>query len=364
MEVAGAEQVVLALARGLDRRRFQPIVGCLTVEGPLAVELRAAGLEVFALGKRPGPDALVLLRLARSMRAGKIDVVHTHVWNADVWGRLAGWVAGVPVLLTTAHNVDSWKKRRHLAVDRALAAVSRRLVCVSEAVRTFYRERAGIPEAKLTVIRNGIDPSPFDAASDAAPARARLGLNGSAPVLTVVARLVPQKGHRYFLEALVSLRREFPAALGLVVGDGALRGELEALASQLGLLDGGGVRFLGERRDVPEILSATDVFVLPSSLREGLPISLLEAMAARRAVVVTDIGGNRETVEDGVSGRVVPPADAQALAQACAEVLRDPSLAASLGRAARAKVEREFSVARMVRQTEELYDTVLEEAFR
>lgn len=363
MEVAGAEQVVLALARGLDRSRFQPAVGCLTIEGPLAKELRAAGVEVFALGKRPGPDLGVLFRLARRMRAARIDVVHTHVWNADVWGRLAGWLARVPVLMMTAHSVDVWKKPRHLAVDRALAAVSRRVICVSEAVRAFYRDRAGVPESKLTVILNGIDMAPFDQPFDAARVRSGLGLNGATAVLTVVARLLPEKGHRYFLEALALLRREFPSAVGLVVGNGGLRGELEAQASQLGLL-GKGVHFLGERRDVPEILAASDVFVLPSSVREGLSISLLEAMASRRPAVVTDVGGNRETVEDGVSGRVVAPGDAAALASAFAELLRDRAYAERLGRGARERVARNFSVDRMVRETSELYGATLAEAAR
>ncbi len=363
MEVAGAEQVVLALARGLDRRRFRPIVGCLTIEGPLATELRAADVEVFALGKRPGLDLGMLLRLQRRMRTAGIDVVHTHVWNADVWGRLAGWLARVPVLLTTAHSVDVWKKPRHLAVDRALAGVSRRVVCVSEAVRAFYRDRARVPEGKLTVILNGIDLAPFDVPFDPLRTRAQLGLNGAKAVLTVVARLLPEKGHRHFLDALVLLRREFPSAIGLVVGNGSLRGELEAQAGQLGLL-GSGVRFLGERRDVPEILAASDVFVLPSSVREGLSISLLEAMAARRPAVVTDIGGNRETVEDGVSGRVVAPADAPALAAAFAELLHDPAYAGRLGRAARERVERDFSVSRMVRETSDLYEATLAEASR
>jgi glycosyltransferase involved in cell wall biosynthesis len=257
--------------------------------------------------------------------------------------------------------VDVWKKSRHLAVDRALAAASRRVVCVSEAVRAFYRDRARIPEEKLTVILNGIDLAPFDAPVDVPQTRADLRLNGHAPVLTVVARLLPEKGHRYFLEALASLRRQYPAAVGLVVGDGAVRGELEALAGRLGLT-GEGVRFLGERRDVPEILAATDVFVLPSSVREGLSISLLEAMAARRATVVTDIGGNRETVEDGVSGRIVPPGDAEALARAFAEILRDPAAGTRMGLAARARVERDFSVTRMVQATQDLYAATLMEA--
>ena len=358
MEVAGAEQVVLSLAQGLDRNRFRPLVCCLADEGPLAEVLKRHDVPVFALGKRPGFDVSVVGRLVRILRDERVDVVHTHVWNADVWGRFSALLARVPVRMMTAHSVDVWKTRAHLAVDWGLAKVSDHVVCVSAAVQDFYRTRAGVPARKLSVILNGIDAAAFDVPVDAAAKRRELGIPAQGPVCSVVARLLPEKGHRYLLAAMPRIREVFPDAVVLVVGNGPARGDLEQQARDLGL-HGNGVRFLGERRDVPEILKASDVFVLPSSVREGLSISLLEAMACRRPVVVTDVGGNRETVGDGRSGLIVPPADSAALAEAILVLLRDRALAHTLGEAARARVDREFSVSRMIRQTEELYEALL-----
>jgi len=172
-----------------------------------------------------------------------------------------------------------------------------------------------------------------------------------------VARLLPEKGHRHFLEALAALRGAQPRISGLIVGQGVMRAELEARSRELGLLDS--VRFLGERTDVPEILQATDILVLPSTLREGLSISLLEAMAARRPVVASDVGGNRETIGDSGAGLVVPPADSRSLTEALEALLADPEKARRMGEAGRAKVERDFDIRRMVRQTETIYTDLL-----
>jgi glycosyltransferase involved in cell wall biosynthesis len=179
------------------------------------------------------------------------------------------------------------------------------------------------------------------------------------PVVIVVARLLLEKGHRYFLEALGRVRTRFPQVSGLLVGAGPEELELRSRAAQLGL--GERVRFLGERRDVPELLAASDVFVLPSSIREGLSISLLEAMAAERPVVVTDIGGNREVVQNEQTGLVVPPADGEALAQALVRLLTDRRLARILAGAARSRLDAEFGVRRMVEETEALYEKLSRE---
>ena len=143
MEVAGAEQLVLLIV--LDRDRFRPIIGCLTVPGPLAPEVEAAGVQLVALGKRPGFDLSILRKLIRLMREKQVDVLHTHVWPADVWGRIAGLAARVPVMITTEHNVCDWKNWKHFAIDRWLARASRWIVCVSDAVKGFYQSQAGLP---------------------------------------------------------------------------------------------------------------------------------------------------------------------------------------------------------------------------
>jgi glycosyltransferase involved in cell wall biosynthesis len=335
------------------------MVCCLTSRGPLAAALEREGVPVYALGKRPGFDLSVVRGLVRVMREREVHIVHTHVWPADVWGRLSAKIARVAVLVTTEHSVDVWKKRPHLLVDWCLSKISDRIVCVSEAVRSFYSSRAGIRLDKLAVIHNGIDLSPFDTETDAS-LRGELGVPRDSPVCTVVARLLPEKGHRYFIEALSRIRRVLPSTVGLIVGDGPERKKLETLARNMHL-NGGALKFLGQRRDVPEILEASDVFVLPSSVREGLSIALLEAMASRRAAVVTDVGGNRELIEDGITGVVVPPGNSDALAVGILKVLQDKSFAQTMVAAARLKVERQFGIQRMVTDTEILYSALYEQ---
>lgn len=356
MEVAGAEQLVLSIVRRLDRDRFHPIIGCLTVPGPLAPEVEAAGVELVALGKRPGFDVSILRKLMRLMREKQVDVLHTHVWPADVWGRIAARAVGVPVVITTEHNVCNWKDFRHFAMDRWLARWSTHVVCVSDAVRDFYQSQAGLPAQRLLRIHNGIDPAPFLEPIDVAAQRAALGAGPNRIVMTAVGRLVPQKSHWLFLEALHEVRRSHPEALGWVVGDGPLRADLEAQAVKLGLM-GDGIQFLGQRRDVRDVLKASDAFVLPTAVREGLSLSVLEAMAAGLPVVAADVGGNRELVEDGRTGLLVVPGDAASLAGAMRRVIENPDQARDWGRKARAEVLSRFTLDQMVREYERLYES-------
>jgi len=352
MEIAGAEQLVLALLRRLDRRRFEPVVGCLAERGPLAPDVESLGIEVVALGKRPGFDLRVLARLVRLMRERRIDILHSHVWPADVWGRVAAKVARVPILITTQHSVAVWKRSRHFLVDRLLSRFSATIVCVSRAVLDFYRDDARLAPHRLRLIYNGIDPAPFVQASDRDATRAKLEATPEQPVLLVVGRLIPEKTQVLFLEALALVRRDHPTAIGWIAGDGPLRAELEERVRSLEL---DGTRLLGARRDVAELLHAADAFVLPTGVREGLSLSLLEAMAAGCTAVATDVGGNRETIDDGRTGHLVPKQDVGALAAAMGRVLSDRERARRMSEAARAEMLDRFTLDRMVHDYEELY---------
>jgi glycosyltransferase involved in cell wall biosynthesis len=356
MERAGAERVVASLVRYIDRARFRPIVCCLTIKGELAEEIESQGVPVIALHKHPHFDLPVIPKLISLLKKHRVDIVHSHVWPADVWCRFVGKAVGTPGIVVTEHNVDLWKRKTHLTLDRWLSRWTDRIICVSEAVKRFYTDEAGIAPEKLVAVPNGIDPAPFQVPVDSDRKRRELGLDPASPLLTVVARLLPQKSHRDFLRAMKTLRDKGLQATGLIVGDGPLRQELENDARALGVVDR--VRFLGKRRDVPEILAITHVVVL-SSVHEGMPLAALEGMAAGKPAVVTDVGGNREVVRDGVTGFVVPARDPAALAEAAAKLLRSPSLAESFGRAGRDRVEREFSVERMVRRNESIYWEIL-----
>jgi glycosyltransferase involved in cell wall biosynthesis len=353
--LGGAEQVVIRLAASLDRRRFDPFVCCLDQPGLFAPRAEAAGVEVVALGKRGPLDVRAAWRLARLLRSRRVDVVHTHLWGASLWGRIAAVGARVPVIVTTEHNVDSWKKTHHFALDRALAPATTHLVAVSQQVREFYEAR-GVGRGRWRVVYNGVDTS-------AAPHRERgaafqeLGLGKADPVVGLVGRLVPAKAPEVFLRALALAAARVPGLRGLVVGDGPLRSKVEAEARRLGL--GARVVFAGLRQDVPELLPGLDALVF-SSLREGLSMAMLEAMAAGVPVVATDVGGTPELIAHGVTGLLVPPGRPESLADALVGLLEDAAGGERIRREARRCVEERFSLEKMTAAHEALYgDTPL-----
>jgi sugar transferase (PEP-CTERM/EpsH1 system associated) len=352
LQTGGAERVVADLARGLPRDRFRPVVCCLNFKGRLAEEIEREGVTVHSLGKKPRFDPGALLRLARLMRRERADVVHTHLWTSSFWGRLAAVLARAPVRIVTEHNIDTWRKGWHFAADRQLARVTDHFVFVSREVEAFYRERLALDPGRGTVVLNGVDLAPFDAAVDRDVVRKKAGLPPSAVVAGVVGRLDERKGHRFFLEAVAGLAEREPVLHGLVVGEGRERAALEARHGALGL--GGRLRILGYWPNLAEALAAIDVFVLPS-LMEGHPLAILEAMAAGKPVVATRVGGNPEAVEDGVTGLLVPPSDPEALGRAILALARDPARARQMGREGRRRVEEKFSLVAARQANEEVY---------
>jgi glycosyltransferase involved in cell wall biosynthesis len=348
--LGGAEQVVIRLAAALDRARFTPVVFCLDRPREFAEQARRAGVEVVALDKRGPLDLRVLPHLVRLIDRHRIDLLHTHLWGANLWGRLAACLAGVPVV-ATEHNVDVWKRPYHLVLDRLLEPWTRELVAVSPQVRDFYQEQA-VGEGRWRVIHNGIDLGPEPAGRRRGDAYRGLGIGGGDRVVGLVGRLVAAKAPAVFLEAMARVARVEPRLRPLVIGDGPLRVEAEERAAHLGL--GGRAVFAGLRQDVPELLSGMDVLVF-SSTREGLSIAMLEAMAAGVPVVATRVGGTPELIESGVSGFLVEAGDAAALAERVLALLADPALAERTRQAARTRVRERFSLAAMVRAHEALY---------
>ncbi|HRU05381.1 MAG TPA: glycosyltransferase [Candidatus Brocadiia bacterium] len=348
----GAERQMAALCAGLDRRTFEPSVCCLTRGGPLEAELAAAGVPVEALGKRGRFDASVLWRLARRIRRLRPAIVHTWLFTANFWGRLAGALAGAPALVASERAVDLWKTWAHRWVDRRLAALSAVVLANSEGVRRFCVERIGLAPDKVRVIRNGLDLARFDAALAAGPLAPLPEAEG--PVVLCVGRLEEQKGHVYLLRALAGLARAGRRPRLWLAGGGPLRASLEAMARELGVA--AQVDFLGGRDDVPALLNRADALALPS-LWEGLPNAVIEAMAASRPVAATAIPGTDELVTPE-TGLLVPPRDPESLAAALARLLDDAALRARLGAAGRRRVERDFTLARMIAETEALYQSL------
>ncbi len=351
LDRSGAEKQMVLLATGLPRDRFWVEVAALTRLGPFESDLRAAGVPITSLGKRLKLDPGAFLRLVRLLKMKKFDVLQTWIFAADTYGRAAARLARVPVVVTAEMAVDSWKGRAELAIDRRLARWTDRVVGNSEAVVAFYR-RAGIPEDRLAMIPSGIGdekPPPVDPAE----VRAGFGWPSEAPLVLFAGRLAPQKGVDDLLAALDLLQYVRPDVRTLIVGDGPLRSQLEETAHAFRL--DGQVRFLGHRDDVPRLLAAADLLVLPSRY-EGLPNVALEAMRFRKPVVATAAPGTTEVVQDGVTGLLVPIQHPPALAQAIRTVIEDRDLAHRLGAAGRARAETEFRADTMIARFAALYE--------
>jgi glycosyltransferase involved in cell wall biosynthesis len=280
-------------------------------------------------------------------------VVNTWIFAANVYGRIAARMAGVPVVVTSEMAVDLWKRPAELRVDRWLTRWTTRVVGNSDAVVRFYRE-AGVPEGKLERIYSGIGPEgPVTRGRGAV--RAELATPDDAPVLLFVGRLAPQKGVDVLLRALDLLQHVEPRVVTWVAGEGPERARLESTARAFTLLPQGRVRFVGHREDVPDLIEAADVLVLPSRY-EGLPNVVLEAMQRSRPVVATAAPGTDEVVEGGVTGVLVPVDDAQALARELRDLVRDPARRVRLGEAGRERAGREFGLDAMIGGYAELYE--------
>jgi glycosyltransferase involved in cell wall biosynthesis len=351
LDRSGAEKQMVLLAKGLPRDRFHVEVAALTRLGPLEAELRSAGIPVTAIGKRFRLDPLALLRLVHFLKAQKFDVVQTWIFAANTYGRIAARMAGAPVVVVAEMAVDLWKGRVDRLVDRRLSTWCDRLVGNSQAVVDFYQE-LGVPQDRLAMIYSGIqseEPPPVDPRT----VRTELGYDADAPLVLFAGRLADQKRVDDLLKALDLLQYVQPDARTVIAGDGPLRNRLEETAQSYRLE--GHVRFLGHRDDVPRLIAASDLVVLPSSY-EGLPNVVLEAMRFRKPVVATAAPGTTEVVIDGDTGLLVPIGNPPLLARAMRDVVREPALARRLGEAGRARVETYFGADSMITQFADLYE--------
>ncbi len=357
LPLGGAERVLANLVTRLDRDRFTPIVCCLKNSGAVGDELQAAGLTVYhdILSYRYSPG--VLPRLVGLMRRERIQVVHTiHQPLNNFWSVVAGRLAGVPVLVSSVHATRSTSHRgRARLVDRVIAPQLDAIVALANSHREFVVSEMGMSSSKVHVIPNGIDLRRFGGKNPLR--RSDIGLPEEAPIAGVLAVLRSEKAHDNFLQAAALIRAQLPSAHFAIIGDGPERGRLEALTQSLKLQDS--VHFLGRRDDIEHVLPLIDVSVLPSRT-EAFPMSVLEAMAAGRPVVVTDVGALREMVTPEENGLIVPRENVDALASAVLRLLLDRELASRMGAVGHERVQ-QFDVSRMVRGMEVLFTTLLKE---
>jgi glycosyltransferase involved in cell wall biosynthesis len=356
LTIGGAQQLLLnlcleTLAQGHQVR----VIGLRP--GVMAGEFRRQGIPVEELALQRMVSLSTLVRLMAILKRKRPDLVHTHLGRADSYGRVAAAMARVPVTVSTVHNVEQWKDRLPLRwIDAATATLADHLIACSDRVAEHLRKVGLVPMKKVSVIRNGIrlgDWIDQPGGTEAAAIRQEFHCAGDDFVMGAIGRLEPQKGHQYLFHALAVLRPKLPEIRLWVVGDGTLRESLERLATELDLL--ANVRFVGNRRDMRSIYAALDLVVMPS-LWEGLPIALLEAMACRRPIIATSVGGIPEVIQHEVNGILVPPKDGVALAVAIERSYRCRPFTHALAEAGFQTVARSFSIADNARMACALYE--------
>ena len=354
MPVGGAEDLVAAIVRGLDPNRFAVSVATLGPPGPVGQELRGQGYEVVSLGldiKRTSTWQVVG-SVRRLLKAGRPDILHTHLYHPNLYGRLGSLGLGLTGVVAAVHNSYTRVKFHRRLWNILLGWATDRVLVGSAQVWQDVRRYDGVPASRLLLMPYGIPLAELDPPLSRKEARERLGLSGGGLVIGAVGRLEEQKGHAHLLAALPDLQRQIPDLVVLLGGEGRRQEALKRQVRDLGLEST--VRFLGTRRDLPEIYRALDLFVHPS-LWEGLPLALLKAMGAGLPVVATRVSGSQEAIVDGVNGCLVEPGDPDALARAILDLHRQPEVRRRLGDAARRTVAARYSLEAMLKRLEELY---------
>jgi glycosyltransferase involved in cell wall biosynthesis len=373
---AGAQEVVRTLAEHVQANGCTVTV-CAFQDGPLRSEIEDLGVQVEIL-RRPRYSVMFLpgflaemLRirreLARLIEAYRVDVIQTHILEVlDFLVLALRHNTNLRLILWTMQNAEFLPtgKLRLLKLKRLVYRLLYRLlarwvdgfIAVSDEVHQALVKQLGPIQDKIYTICNAVDLEPFEKPGDKATLCAELGIKSQSRLVATVGRLTEQKGHRYLIDAATSVVSAHPDVHFLFIGDGKLRDELQSQVQQAGLLQT--IHFLGIRDDVPDLLAAVDLFVLPS-LWEGLSVALLEAMAAEKPIVATAVSGTIQALTHNETGLVVAPRDSRALANAIIQLLSDPAQAQAMGRAAKRHVEMNFSAQKQAQEHIALYHCLL-----
>jgi len=357
----GAERQLLYLLQGLDRRRFDPLL-CVLAPGEMIPEFQTIGVPIVILKRYlPRYDVLPLFGLLALTRRWRPDLIHSFMTLANFFAFITATILRVPLLVAdrcveplTGADLNPF----HHWTERLVISRSEAIVANSRSGAALAVEGKGARPENVYVIPNGISTEAFEIRNNPPAIRRELGLDPDRFTIGIIGSLVgKRKDHATFLRAMQSLtQRCGPQFQVVCVGGGPKLKETRELAQQLGL--GDRTLFTGIRTDVPEILAALDL-VVSSSQWEGMPNVIMEAMAAGKPVVATAVGGTPELVVPGETGLLVPPQDPEALALACQQMLENPARALAMGQAGRRRIENFFSIEKMVRDTENIYQRLL-----
>jgi len=351
LSVGGLERTIVQAVSGLPD--FRHCVCCLRRKGAFAAGLEARGIEVREFAFRGGMAPRDLFSLVSFLKQHRADLVHSHGFFPSMWGRMAGALAGIPRRVVHVQNVYYCVRGVQLWKYRMMIPLATRYIAVSEAVRDCCTGYVGIPAKKISVVYNASDDL-FGGVDKRCEMRRRLGLADTDVVVGGLGRLEEHKGFGLLLEAVAACRGAGLPVKAVIVGDGPFRSSLDAIAARDGL--SGHVSMAGMRMDIGDYLAAMDIFVQPSTLREGLPLSLAEAASAGLPLIASDIGGNREIACDGVNGYVTGAGDIAALTGKISRLAACPGEREAMGRESRRIWEERFTVERMTRDLRQVYN--------
>ena len=354
--IGGSERQAVELAKNLDRDRFEPMMACFRNVGPLLEDLNGYVKDVQSFPLTGFRNMTALregMKFFKFLRRARIDVLQSFDFYSNLFAIPLARLAGVPVILGCRRDEGSMRTPAHRKAERWSYAMSSGVVANAQAIKDQLLLRDGVRSERVWVIPNGLDLDAFDRRL----ARAKPEPKNGEITIAVVANLRPEKGHAVFLDVAQRLADTYPSARFLIIGDGSMRYSIESKIKALGLTEK--VRMTGAVTDVPALLRTIDIAVLPSLTNEGFPNSVMEEMAASLPVVATDTGGTRELVLDEVTGYLVPAGDAAAMEARIGQLCRDPEKRKKMGAAGRWRIVEQFSVERMARRFESLYDQLV-----
>jgi len=356
LEIGGLEKMVVSLINGLDRQRYDLSLCCFDGLGALT-RLLPKEVKIFLVKRRQGLDYRYPFRLARLLRKEDIQILHLHNSTALFYGTIAAKIAGIPRIIYTEHARDTFPNIKVRIVERILSHFLDRVIVVASYLKDNLIKYQGFSPSKILVIPNGIDERGFENLPPREEIKKGLGLLPGQRVVGIIARLDPIKNHLCLLRAMQMIFKLFPDVMLIIAGDGPMKEELYSMMEDHGLKER--VLFLGFRDDVAQLLEAMDIFVLCSK-SEGLPITLIEAMASGKAIVASRVGGIPEVIKDGVNGILISPDNPTELAEALVGLINDPTKRVRLGTKAKETFYDRFTLQSMLRSYEEVYTDTLD----
>jgi len=360
--LGGAEKLVFDIARRMDKTKFNVFVCSIgaredDIEQAVRHDLQSQGIKTLSLDKPPHKQRVhTVVKLAKILCDNKIDILHTHCPSPDFYGKLSALIARIPLVFSTIHNTQGYSA----SVERVLSRLTTKYVAISKTVAQYALQELKIPSQKIEIIYNAIDVRQFTETHNQSiirkKKRTELGIPENIQMIMTIGRITRQKGHIYLIDAMKEVVKNFPNVCLCIVGDYTcdpdVTNELKRKVKESGLKEK--VIWTGVRTDIPELLASADIFVLPS-LWEGLPVTLLEAMASRIPVVATAVGSNPEIIRHGENGFLVPPANPSTLAKCILELLKDKKKAQLLAEEGYKTIQERFTIERMVKEYEKLY---------